>query len=71
MPSKDLKYPELESGQDWRGNNAAFTCPNCEQVFIVSGLIDRSGGRVCPKCGKSRGFVVGGAKSGGHAWIEW
>jgi hypothetical protein len=39
------------------GNNAAFSCPACEKVYIVSGIAHRKG-RVCPHCGKSRGFIT-------------
>jgi predicted RNA-binding Zn-ribbon protein involved in translation (DUF1610 family) len=39
------------------GNNAAFSCPACEKVYIVSGIAHRSKGRSCPQCGKSRGFL--------------
>ena len=54
---------------DFVGNNAAFTCPYCSNVFIVSGLIHR-GKRKCPNCEKSTGYVEGGASSGGKAYIE-
>ena len=55
---------------DFHGNNAAFSCPECGNLFIVSGMMDKSG-RKCPQCGKSKGYVDGGAKSGGNAWIEY
>jgi hypothetical protein len=42
--------------EDWRGNNIALACPLCLKVFIVSGMIHRSG-RDCPHCGKSKAFV--------------
>ena len=36
------------------GNNAAFTCPKCGRVFIVSALLNETGGprgeRKCPGC---------------------
>ena len=57
-------------GEDWEGNNAAFICPVCNKVFIVSGIIHK-GARRCPSCGKSTGHVEGGRKGGGRAWIEW
>lgn len=59
-----------EQGFDFVGNNAAFTCPVCKKVFLVSGLIHR-GERKCPSCGKSTGYVSGGQKSGGAAYLEF
>lgn len=56
--------------EDWDGNNAAFTCPLCGKVFIVSQLLHK-GVRSCPKCKKSKGHCTGGRKSGGKAFIEW
>jgi hypothetical protein len=56
-------------GEDWEGNNAAFTCPLCAKVFLVSGRLHPHG-RDCPGCGKSRGHIAGGRKSGGKAWIS-
>lgn len=55
--------------EDWQGNNAAFTCPACSKVYIVSGMIHKAG-RNCPQCGKSKGFVRGGKGSGGSAKIQ-
>ena len=55
---------------DWEGNNAAFKCPMCGFVFLVSGLIHK-GKRTCPKCERSVARVERGRKSGGRAWIEW
>ena len=57
-------------GCDWIGNNAAFTCPPCGKVYIVSGQLHPQG-RKCPKCGNSTGFVVGGKQSGGSAYVEY
>ncbi len=63
--------------EDWEGNNAAFRCPLCEKVFIVSdtrmhvGPKGEKGYRKCPNCSKSIGRVKGGRKSGGSASIEW
>lgn len=60
--------------EDWEGNNIAVTCPNpeCRKVFIVSGRMHRKG-RMCPKCGQSRGIVSakGGRKSEGTASVIW
>ena len=55
---------------DWEGNNAAFTCPKCGKVFVVSGMLHQDG-RKCPKCQKSTGHVKGGKQSGGSARIDW
>ena len=66
--TKSLNPTDLGLKEDWVGNNAAFTCPSCGNVFIVSGPLHRKG-RACPECGQSRAFVEGGAKSGGRAWI--
>jgi len=55
---------------DWEGNNAAFTCPPCGKVFLVSGHL-HNGSRSCPHCGKSTGNVSGGKKSGGSAYIRY
>jgi hypothetical protein len=60
----------LGKDEDWVGNNAAFTCPVCHGVFLVSGMFHKNG-RDCPKCGKSKGRVLGGKESGGTATIEW
>ena len=59
-----------EQKYDYVGNNAAFTCPICKKVFIVSELIHK-GERKCPGCGKSIGYVKGGQKSGGTAYLEF
>lgn len=77
MPIKKLIPDNLNQGVDWEGNNAAFTCPICEKVFIVSDTRmhtdpqGEKGYRKCPSCGKSIGRVKGGRKSGGTASIEW
>ena len=67
---------------DWVGGNAAFKCPMCGFVFLVSGLVhginlplqkgeSPIGERHCPKCAKSVAHIEGGQESGGEAWIEW
>jgi hypothetical protein len=76
MKSRTLDPDALGHDEDWEGNNAAFTCPLCKKVFIVSTLIhtgpNKGGGyRECPGCHKSIGRVSGGRKSGGTASIEW
>lgn len=68
MATKKISPQDLDS--DFLGNNAAFTCPLCNKVFIVSGFLN-GGKSPCPNCGKSIGHVKGGAKSGGNAFIEY
>jgi hypothetical protein len=72
MGDRVIDRNAIRDDEDWEGNNAAFTCPNCKKVFIVSGLL-HDGRRKCPnpKCGKSVGWVRGGKGSGGSAGIEW
>jgi predicted RNA-binding Zn-ribbon protein involved in translation (DUF1610 family) len=70
MKSKTLDPLNLAIDEDWEGNNAAFTCPICGKVFIVSAQL-HGGGRSCPGCGKSVGRCDGGKKSGGTASLEW
>jgi hypothetical protein len=70
MEKRELVADALADEEDWYGNNAAFRCPLCGGTFIVSGHLNKNG-RECPRCGESTGFVDGGSKSGGHAWIEW
>lgn len=54
--TRNLVQKALGKGEDWVGNNAAFTCPECGKVFLVSGLIHRQG-RPCPGCERSIGKV--------------
>ena len=70
MAIRNLDPENIQKDEDWQGNNASFTCPVCGKVFIVSGIIHR-GERDCPQCGRSKGKVKGGKKSGGTASIEW
>ena len=72
MPKEILDPENLRLREDWEGNNIAVMCPliDCGQVFIVSALLHKEG-RKCPKCDESTGYVEGGRKSGGTAWIEW
>jgi hypothetical protein len=65
---RSLDPNQLAISEDWCGNNAAFTCPMCSQVFIVSAVLNRHG-RASPGCGKSTGFVTGRKDSGGTATI--
>ena len=69
MPKKHLTSKRYVHGHDWRGNNAAFTCPVCRKVFIVSQLFDKDG-RKCPECKKATGYCTG-APGRGQAFIEW
>ena len=77
MTTRSLDPNDLRRDEDWEGNNAAFACPACKKVFIVSntrmhvGPDGEKGYRKCPACGKSTGRVKGGRKSGGTATIEW
>jgi rubrerythrin len=71
MNSRDLNPKDLSKTEDWIGNNIAFACPVCGKVYIVSGRLNPKG-RKCPVCGRSEGFVKGGAKDGGgKASIHW
>jgi predicted RNA-binding Zn-ribbon protein involved in translation (DUF1610 family) len=74
MPTKVLDPNNLGIDEDWEGNNAAFRCPHCGKVFIVSGTRVHGGARKCPNpnCGKSTGRCdIKGRKSGGTASLEW
>ena len=53
---RNLDKEKLGLLEDWQGNNMALACPVCLKVYIVSGLLHRTG-RECPNCGKSRAFV--------------
>ena len=71
MPARTIDRNAIRLDEDWEGNNAAFTCPLCKIVFLVSGLL-HGGRRTCPnpKCGKSTGKTVasaaGAAAAVGH-----
>ncbi len=69
MVARSIDPTALRLDEDWQGNNAAFTCTSCSKVYIVSGMMHKSG-RPCPKCGKSKGFVKGGKGSGGSAKLQ-
>jgi hypothetical protein len=81
MPRIDLDR-SIASGPltaDWAGNNAAFTCPHHNKVFIVSGQIHQEPGsnkevgcNKCPVDGcATMGRVWGGRKGIGYAWLTW
>lgn len=71
VPTRKLDPLALGRDEDWEGNNAAFRCPACGKVFIVSAHAHH-GTRSCPECGQSTGFVSlqHGRKSGGTASLE-
>ena len=77
MPTKNLDPNDLGQGEDWVANRAAFQCPVCKKVFIVSDTGQhkspdgQQGYRKCPECGKSIARIKGGKNSGGTASIEW
>ena len=73
MPRKDLDQNNLGIDEDWDGNNAAFRCPCCNKVFIVSGFRTYDGikgVRKCPNpnCKKSTGRID---IKGREASLEW
>jgi transcription elongation factor Elf1 len=64
--------PDVKARDEDRvGNNAAFTCPRCGKVFIVSRQIHKEKGRGCPWCGQSRGHAPSGNEDENGAYIEW
>ena len=70
MAQRNLNPDATTIDEDWEGNNAAFKCPKCAKVFIVSGLLHPEGRR-CPECAQSEGHVSGGRQNGGQAYIVW
>jgi hypothetical protein len=70
MVVRNIDRNAIGLNEDWEGNNAAFSCPACNKVFIVSALL-HGGQRECPNCGKSKGFVHGSKQTGGSASIKW
>lgn len=70
MKRINLSSTEPDLTYDWYGNNAAFTCPHCNKVFIVSALLNKQG-RECPKCSKSTGHINGSINTNGNAFIEY
>jgi predicted RNA-binding Zn-ribbon protein involved in translation (DUF1610 family) len=72
MAVRHIDPVDIARDEDWEGNNAAFSCPVCGKVFLVSGSPTmHNGSRKCPNCQKSIGYVKGGKKRGGSARIEW
>lgn len=70
MAIREIDRRTPAQDEDWEGNNAAFSCPVCGKVFIVSEMLHRAG-RECPSCRKSKATIQGGRLSGGSARIEW
>jgi len=62
---RELDPQNLRKDEHKLGNNAAFTCPHCDKVFLVSTFI-HEGEADCPDCGESRGFF-----RDDKVWIEW
>jgi hypothetical protein len=57
-----------DADADWKGNNAAFTCPVCSKVFLVTSFNNLGeNGLNCPGCGKSTAYCTGSALQGGEA----
>jgi Zn finger protein HypA/HybF involved in hydrogenase expression len=45
---------------DEYGNNAAINCPSCSGVFVFSRHLNKSSGRECPHCHKSKVTISDG-----------
>lgn len=58
MPSKSLDPYNLGDDEDWEGNAAAFTCPYCSKVFIVSGTRIHNGVRKYLSVKSPRGIMT-------------
>jgi hypothetical protein len=72
MAMRYLRRDNSEVDAYWHGNNAAFTCPCCNRVFLVSAHMNQRGLQCPPPgCGKSHGYVHGGRDSDGFAVITW
>ena len=82
MPVRHLNPTNLATDEDWVGNNAVFTCPLCNKVFLVSnGMVGPNplpghhaqGVRHCPGCGNSTASITGGAAQHPNttASIQW
>jgi Zn finger protein HypA/HybF involved in hydrogenase expression len=70
MAQRNLNPDAMTVDEDWEGNNAAFKCPRCGKIFIVSGHLHPNG-RSCPECKQSEGHVKGARQNGGEAYIKW
>lgn len=74
MSKRYIDKENIKKGEDWLGNNAAFTCSICGKVYIVSDFPPRPWGGIqeCPGCGKSVAHCTGKKDADGtEAWIEW
>ena len=47
MATRFVDRDAIGHDEDWQGNNAAFTCPACKKVYIVSARMHAEG-RDCP-----------------------
>ena len=75
MPRIDFDRNNQPANIDWIGSNAAFTCPLCGHIFIVTtmpGIHGQGRQRDCRQCGQSTAHVTGGRLDlGAEAFIEW
>ena len=69
MKTKNLNARQPGLKEDWLADNAAFECPVCGKVYLVSGSLNPV--RVCPGCGQSHGHVTGSRQGGGKAFVVW
>ncbi len=70
MASRQIDKDNQAHDEDWYGNNAAFSCPLCGKVFIVSQMLKEKGSenghRKCPSCKETTAILdANGAR------IEW
>lgn len=71
MATREIDPNAKARDEDRVGNNAAFTCPKCGKVFIVSRLINGEEGRACPWCQQSRGYAPANDADEAGARITW
>ena len=71
MTKTTIYFNANTKNEDRTGNNAAFTCPVCGKVFLVSRFSHREIGHSCPWCGKSKGYAPNGDSDLNRAYIEW
>jgi ssDNA-binding Zn-finger/Zn-ribbon topoisomerase 1 len=69
MKTKNLNARQPGLKEDWLADNAAFECPVCGKVYLVSGSINPV--RTCPNCGQSHGHITGSRQGGGKAFVVW
>ena len=70
MPEKIIDQNNVGMDKDWAGNGAAFRCPHCGKVFIVSGSRVHGGVRKS-RTVESRRAVVISKRSGMVAPQAW